>query len=105
MSDYTIEKQEVHPESVGQYTGLKDMNGREIYEGDILEDNDYLKNNNYFFIAGFDMGGFMAQFRYKIGVNKFENYCPLNGFLEMYNKATVVGNIYENPELLEVQND
>lgn len=71
-----------------QYTGLKDKNGKEIYEGDILITKDI-------------EGG-----KYKTFVTH-ENGMFLSGEESLYDdvflfEAEVVGNIYENPELLKV---
>ncbi|MCY8704991.1 YopX family protein [Bacillus inaquosorum] len=81
----------VRPETVGQFTGLKDANGREIYEGDHL----FSKGN----MDGIDYVGTVT---YCENDAKYilEN---LHGRLEWIpnNECWVKGNIYENPELLE----
>ena len=70
-----------------QYTGLVDKNGREIYEGDIIEMlGDYSK-----YIIVFDDCGFcLAVLHGRIVESLFDGVGEL----------TVIGNIYENPELL-----
>ena len=68
--------------TVGQYTGLTDKNGVKIFEGDILRAADYPKDTLTFSINWYDYGGFNT-----LGVNP--------------SAFEAIGNIHDNPELLE----
>lgn len=85
---------EVDPAAVGQYTGLKDKNGKEIYEGDIL-----------YCISRFDKANMVVifedgEFRMVL-CEKYKTYETGGGFyaIRCFEKE-VIGNIYDNPELL-----
>ena len=82
----------VIPETVGQHTGLKDKNGKEIYEGDIL-----LYDSNSKTSVFYKNGAFVRSY------GNSNMYLLYDSFIEdgcLYNYE-VIGNIYENPELLE----
>ena len=76
-----------------QSTGLKDTNGVEIYEGDVLRDSESIV------IVKFVDGEFSVDYRTMGG--KWRNYGSLFDYLEDY-EGEIIGNIYENPELMEV---
>ena len=91
---------EVIPETVGQYTSLKDKNGKMIFEGDIVYCKSRLDNANMVVI--FECG----QFRMVLSEN-YRSYQTNSGFYDIncFDKE-VIGNIYDNPELLcTPQND
>lgn len=76
-----------------QYTGLKDSNGKEIYEGDISLD---WRDKPVVVEWNDELGSCGC-----CGWDEFQG-C---GFVNVYQGMEVIGNIYENPELLEVNHD
>ena len=90
---------------VMQCTGLKDKNGKEIYDGDIIDIHQTVNGCNLFVITWGDVG---ISARYLIDSEMLREYeYDIKELLEVnigkYEKSVeVVGNIYENDELLEV---
>ncbi len=79
-----------------QYTGLKDKNGKEIYEGDLLQ------------LITFEGGGGISAFSVEFengcfGINTNGEYlAELKYYIDMpFISAEIIGNIHENPELLK----
>jgi hypothetical protein len=82
----------VVPETVGQFTGSHDVNGNEIYEGDIIERPADNLRMNILFYEGWN--AFMMS-------NKRLRKKPYPIRLLTYHHYRVVGNIYDNPELMK----
>lgn len=100
---YFIGYEPVEPESIGQYTGLKDKNGKEIYEGDIIDFSyDMFVGNFDTFVAKgvvvFDEGAFYVELFENERTTKDEAYLLYSINIDT---IEVIGNIYDNPDLLE----
>ena len=75
----------VTPETVGQYTGLKDINGKEIYEGDIVKHKQYVYFSQLTHYTG----------EVHIGIHAG----VMVGYDSIGKDVEVIGNIYDNPEM------
>ena len=85
----------VNQETVGQFSGLYDCDGKEIFEGDILK-----WSNGKMYVVKFWQGMFYASVE---ECNEgFLGGFPLHALTEYENeKCKIVGNIYDNTELLK----
>lgn len=81
---YTVDRK-----SVGQYTGLNDMNGNRIFEGDIV------RYNNKIYVMKY--------------IEKYARFAPTNAHTVFmvcaFKQLEIIGNFYDNPELLEERFD
>lgn len=93
---------EVDSSTVGQYTGLKDKNGKKIYEGDIIN----------WLMHRMDRTGYIEEGRVEfrtneqatVVINKFttkDGRESMRNILNCLNDLKVIGNIHDNPELLK----
>ena len=80
----------IKPNTIGQYTGLKDKNGKKIFEGDILEFDFYDIGKQRAFVYWNEK---YCAFLLNVISNNFE--------FAKISDGKVIGNIYENPELLK----
>lgn len=92
-----------------QSTGLKDKNGKLIYEGDIFKTQEFCRGKEYYCysVIKYSDGGYYLEGSYVTSGNtlKFINYDIRNISEDLLESGLfdLVGNIYENPELLEVE--
>lgn len=93
----------VDPETVGQYTGFVDNNGKKIFEGDIVWDESLLKRG----VVEWDE--YFGQFHVRFGdrildtsdYGCYNDYYYKNSDCENTQPVEIVGNAYDNPEMME----
>jgi uncharacterized phage protein (TIGR01671 family) len=87
---------EIISETVGQYTGLTDKNGKKIFEGDILSERPPMNETAYMGYVAYDNDA--AVYRFMINNDGKYNGVLLGTYSQSY---TVIGNTHDNPELLK----
>lgn len=107
ITDIDSWKYEIQPDTIGQYTGLKDKNGKKIFEGDIVIAHYFFQNYDPITLGAFededeitgkiinDLDGFRV-----IDRTDECRQLPLSMIQEAVEELEVIGNIYDNPELL-----
>lgn len=86
----------VDPTTICQCTGLKDKNGNMIWENDICD-----RKEQYPEIVKYCNGDWTLDYSYVSNKKSGANYCNLGFYTEERKCVEVIGNIFDNPELLE----
>jgi len=103
--EFVIDEYTVDEDTISQFTGLYDKNGKEIYENDILKvkTNEGIEYNPLLVVYSEVYGGFCLLSKNVLNITPDKPHRPINpnwwdGFKD---EIEVIGNIHDNPELLK----
>ena len=103
--NYTFEHK-VDPATVGQYTGLKDKSGREIWEGDIFKEDGSGIVRSVFRVPGglaFEDNPVSFGYDHRAPVYPYSSIAEMQSVSWLSQCCEVIGNIHDNPELLKTE--
>ena len=89
---------EIDPDTLCQYTGLDDKNDQRIWENDICD-----RKEKYPEIVTYNKGDWQLDYSYVFGKEIHTDACNLGFYACERNCVEVIGNVFDNPELLEVE--
>ena len=93
---YPNEYHEIYTSTLCQFTGLCDKNGKKIWENDICD-----RKEKYPEVVKMTNGDWTLDYSYAIGRDYGNSYCNLGFYVNERKCVEVVGNIFDNPELLQ----
>ena len=89
---------EIDPDTICQFTGLIDKNGEKIWENDICD-----RKEKYPEIVTYNKGDWQLDYSYVFGKEMHTDACNLGFYVCERDCVEVIGNIFDNPDLLEVE--
>ena len=93
-----IDFYEIDPDTLCQYTGLTDKNGKKIWENDICN-----RKEKYPEIVTYNKGDWQLDYSYVFGKEMHTDACNLGFYACERNCVEVIGNVFDNANLLEVE--